>query len=116
MHIFKADRPLKVASINLGFDFLKTIEDGVAFGSSNNAYFCQHSGVRTGALDVIAIQALVKINRGCKRLDEGVGGLGKTPAPRFICTRLVCHSNIGCLRMGRSIPESTENLGRYSHN
>jgi hypothetical protein len=62
--------------------------------AADDADMGEHAGMRDRARDVVAIQALVKADRGSEFLDEGVGGLGEASTPGFRCRFAVGHGQV----------------------
>ncbi|MCY1437883.1 hypothetical protein D9M71_540630 [compost metagenome] len=84
MHVFEVDAPVEVAGLDLALDGFKPIDDGVALGITEHADLRQHGGMGDRTHDVVAVQALVEIDRGGETGDEGVDGLTEAAAPGLI--------------------------------
>ena len=95
MHVFQADRPVKISLLDILFDLLEAAENAVELGVAQYPHLFQHACMSAGTQDIVAVQALVKFNRCGKGFHEGVRGFGKAPAPGFLAVRFICH-NGGC--------------------
>ncbi|MCY1448889.1 hypothetical protein D9M71_655970 [compost metagenome] len=84
VHVFKVDAPVEVAGLDFSLDGFQAIDDGVALGVCEHADLRQHGGVGDRTHDVVAVQALVKIDGGGETGDEGVDGLTEAAAPGLI--------------------------------
>ncbi|MNH27605.1 hypothetical protein D3C79_877260 [compost metagenome] len=84
MHVFEVDAPVEGAGLDLALDGLQAIDDGVALGIAEHADLRQHGGMGDRTHDVVAVQALVEIDRGGETGDEGVDGLTEAAAPGLI--------------------------------
>jgi hypothetical protein len=93
--IFQGNRPVKSTLFDFSQDAFESVDDGTGLVSGDDADMAEHAGVRDRARDVVAIQALVKADRGGKFLDEGIGGLGKAPTPGLRCRFTVGHGQVG---------------------
>jgi hypothetical protein len=58
-------------------------DDGVALGFGQDALTRKHGGVGDRALDVVAIEPAVEVDRGGEGFDEGVGRGIEAPGPGF---------------------------------
>jgi hypothetical protein len=83
MNILKRDRPLEVTLLDVRLNTLQTGNNGTALLCGNDAGVGEHAGMRDRAGDVVAIQPLVEVNRGSKRLHEGIGRFREASAPGF---------------------------------
>ncbi len=84
VHVFEVDTPVEAASLNFALDGFQAIDDGVALGIAEDADLRQHGGVGDRTHDVVAVQALVEVDRGGETGDEGVDGLTEAAAPGLI--------------------------------
>ncbi len=56
-------------------------DDGIALRVAQDALTGQHGGMGDRALDVVAIEPSVEVDRGGEGLDEGIGGRIEAPGP-----------------------------------
>ncbi len=84
VHVFEVDAPVELAGFDFALDGLQAINDGVALGIAEHADLRQHGGMGDRTHDVVAVQALVEIDRGGETGDEGVDGLTEAAAPGLI--------------------------------
>jgi hypothetical protein len=83
VNVFKRYRPGKITTFDIREDLCQTANNFIAFRPGNNFDVREHAGMRYRTLDVIAIKPLVKVDRGSKGFNEGIGRFSKPPAPGF---------------------------------
>ena len=83
VHVFKADRPLEVAGLDVCLDAFQALNDLVPLVGGKHANLGQHGGMGNGTGDVVMVQALVKSHRCSKFFNKGIGGFTEAPAPGF---------------------------------
>ena len=89
VHIFQCNRPFELTTFNLNANLTQTFNDCIALIFSQNTHFGQHACMRNRALNVLAIETLIKINRGCESSHKRIGCLTKTTTPLLV--RLITH-------------------------
>ena len=73
----------EVARLDVGQDAFEPGDDGAGFLLGDDPLLGQHPGVGDGALDIVAIHALVEIDGGGELFHKLVGGLGEAAGPGF---------------------------------
>ena len=84
VNILAADRPLERACLYALADALEAGDNGISLSGSEDALLRQHHGVGDAALDVVAVQPLIKLHRGGEGFDEGIGRLAEAAGPEFL--------------------------------
>src|SRR3990172_6469168 len=70
--------------LDLAPDLMKAGHDLVGLGLCEKAAFGQHPRMRDTALDIVPVEAPVKLDGGGVGLDQRVGRLREPPAPRLM--------------------------------
>ena len=84
MDIFQLNRPLKSTRFDISEDFVEPSLYLLVFLLAENTHVGQHSRMSLGALDILFMKALIKIDRGSKAGNKGVSGFAKAAAPGLI--------------------------------
>ena len=81
VHIFQRHRPFETPGLDFRANGVQPGDDLLTLRRAQHAHPRQHARMGDGAGDVLAVQALIEAHRGGEGFHEGIGALGKTPAP-----------------------------------
>ena len=84
VHVFEVHAPVELAGLDFLLDGAQAVDDGVALRVSEHADLGQHGGVGNRAHDVMAVEALVEVDRCGEAGDEGVDGFTEAAAPGLV--------------------------------
>ncbi len=87
--VFEADLEFEVARLDVGQNRFEAGDDLTGLVFADDVLFRQHPRVGDGALDVVAVHALVESDGGGEFFYELVGGLGKPAGPGFLAHALI---------------------------